>query len=179
MVTTIIGIIGALIGMIGLGVNSAMDVYDQKQEYEKMAKEQQFEANQAELDRQSAEKQAIISNEMEQAKLDWEKEAFKNEYQIKVQDLQAAGLNPALAIGGSLGGGQELNYTSGNASNYDARPEMLANNTKQIDIIKALIASGMENKADTIKNIQRYYKQNLSTTREAIRELPNPKEIGL
>lgn len=179
MVSAIIGIIGALIGMVGLGVNSAMDVYDQKQEYEKMLKEQQFEANQAELDRQSAEKQAVISNEMEQAKLDWEKEAFKNEYQIKVQDLQAAGLNPALALGGSLGGGQQLNYTSGNAGNYDTKPEMLANNVKQVDVIKALIASGMENKGDTIRNIQRYYKQNLSTTREAIRDLPNPKEIGL
>lgn len=179
MTAAIIGIISALIGIMGLGVNSAMNTYGEKQEYERLLKQQQFEAEQAELDRKSAEKQAVLTNEMEQAKLNWEKEAFKNEYQIKVQDLQAAGLNPALAIGGSLGGGQELNYTSGNAGNYNAQPEMLANNTKQIDIIKALIASGMENKGDTIRNIQRYYKQNLSTTREAIRDLPNPKEIGL
>lgn len=103
----------------------------------------------------------------------------RNEYQMKVNDLKKAGLNPALALGGSTSGTTSI-YAPSSASNKNgaglntSAKSAMNGGADTALIARAIIESGIENKKDTIRKV---YKNAATNARDAVKMFNQIKRL--
>ena len=137
VISTLALLFAALIGATGSAISSAIGSGTQaKVDYDKMAHESQ----ENQLDRENE----IKLKEME---INQENYLASNKHQLEVEDLKAAGLNPALSSGGISTGSSAVGSVSGSGT-MSSKINQFSSNAIE-PLMMSLVGSGIKNVGDS------------------------------
>lgn len=156
VVSTLALIFAALIGAAGSVSSSAISSGTQaKVDYDKMAHESQ----ENQLDREN-------EFNLKQMEINQENYLASNKHQLEVEDLKAAGLNPALSSGGISTGSSAVGSTSGSSS-MTSKINQFSSNAIQ-PLMMSIVGSGIKNVGDTKRIFNQVQRQVRSSAFESL-----------